>query len=205
MPGNMVSNPMVIASLGPTNHTVTVTDDLSGCITTDVSTVVGRVAVADAGPDWLLCSGGLVELGSSAIYPSQTYSWRPVLATYENGTDSTSRQPQFIALTNVTFFLTATDTVSGCIAMDTVSVTVTANPSLIDFPDTSICLGNPILIGAPALPGVSYVWSPAAGLSCTSCPQPVANPTSTTLYTVIATFPGGCNAVGDRFGECHGE
>jgi hypothetical protein len=30
----------------------------------------------------------------------------------------------------------------------------------------------------------SYNWSPATGLSCTNCPNPTANPATTTTYTV---------------------
>lgn len=35
--------------------------------------------------------------------------------------------------------------------------------------------------------GVTYSWSPAASLSCSTCPNPVASPTVTTTYTVSAT------------------
>jgi gliding motility-associated-like protein len=31
----------------------------------------------------------------------------------------------------------------------------------------------------------TYTWTPSDGLSCTNCPNPVASPTSTTLYTVV--------------------
>lgn len=39
---------------------------------------------------------------------------------------------------------------------------------------------------------VSYLWSPAAGLSSTTIANPVANPTTTTTYTVVATAANGC-------------
>src|SRR5690606_31018774 len=38
----------------------------------------------------------------------------------------------------------------------------------------------------------SYTWSPAAGLSCTNCANPTANPTTTTTYTVIGTNGSSC-------------
>ncbi len=41
---------------------------------------------------------------------------------------------------------------------------------------------------------VTYEWFPADGLSCTDCPNPEANPTATTLYTVVVTNAGGCSA-----------
>ncbi len=39
---------------------------------------------------------------------------------------------------------------------------------------------------------LTYVWSPAAGLSCVDCPNPVSRPDSTTTYTVIVTDADGC-------------
>ena len=39
--------------------------------------------------------------------------------------------------------------------------------------------------------GATFRWQPAAGLSCTDCPNPVASPRVTTTYTVTATLPNG--------------
>lgn len=41
-------------------------------------------------------------------------------------------------------------------------------------------------------PGSTYSWTPTAGLSCTTCPNPVASPTVTTTYKVEVT--NGCIA-----------
>jgi gliding motility-associated-like protein len=41
-------------------------------------------------------------------------------------------------------------------------------------------------------PGSNFLWTPSTGLSCTTCPNPVARPTVTTLYTVQVT--NGCVA-----------
>ena len=38
----------------------------------------------------------------------------------------------------------------------------------------------------------NYFWSPAAGLSCTNCENPVANPVGSTTYTVSYDDPFGC-------------
>ncbi len=38
----------------------------------------------------------------------------------------------------------------------------------------------------------TYLWSPSTGLSCTTCPNPVANPMSTTTYTVTFNDSNGC-------------
>jgi gliding motility-associated-like protein len=45
--------------------------------------------------------------------------------------------------------------------------------------------------------GVTYQWSPAGGLSCTDCPNPVASPPVSAIYTVTATDSYGCTATDD--------
>jgi gliding motility-associated-like protein/uncharacterized repeat protein (TIGR01451 family) len=41
---------------------------------------------------------------------------------------------------------------------------------------------------------VTYVWEPTEGLGCTHCPDPVASPLQSTLYTVTLTDSTGCVA-----------
>ena len=38
----------------------------------------------------------------------------------------------------------------------------------------------------------SYLWQPPAGLSCTTCPAPVAMPMQNTVYTLLALDGRGC-------------
>ncbi|MEX2379605.1 MAG: hypothetical protein WD530_02610, partial [Vicingaceae bacterium] len=42
-----------------------------------------------------------------------------------------------------------------------------------------------------AIPGATYSWSPSTGLSDPNIAQPIANPSSTTTYTMSVTLPGG--------------
>lgn len=53
--------------------------------------------------------------------------------------------------------------------------------------DTSIVLGDSIVVGANLGEANLYNWQPTAGLSCTNCPNPKASPTITTTYTVTKT------------------
>lgn len=63
---------------------------------------------------------------------------------------------------------------------------VTVNPGN----DATICNGQSVVLGgSPTGTGgtgpYTYSWSPATGLSCTNCANPVASPTSTTTFQVI--------------------
>lgn len=60
-------------------------------------------------------------------------------------------------------------------------------------PDATIC--PPATVQLLATGGQSYTWSPATGLSCTNCPNPIASPTTTTTYTVLIDDSLACGPV----------
>ena len=51
--------------------------------------------------------------------------------------------------------------------------------------DSTICFGDSTALNVPGCG--NCVWSPAAGLSCTNCANPIAFPSVTTTYTVISS------------------
>jgi PKD repeat protein len=65
----------------------------------------------------------------------------------------------------------------------------------------NICAGGSVTLGAtPSATGgtvnYTYNWSPAAGLSCTNCPNPICTATTTTTYTL--TVDDGANVDDDQ-------
>jgi gliding motility-associated-like protein len=71
-----------------------------------------------------------------------------------------------------------------------VNVTPATNPITITQ-NTSICRGETLQLNATG--GTTYRWSPATGLSDTNIPNPIAQPTQTTRYTVSIRVKEGCN------------
>jgi gliding motility-associated-like protein len=64
--------------------------------------------------------------------------------------------------------------------------------------DTTICEGTFLNIEGSGDPGLTYSWSPAAGLNNASIINPVANPAISTLYTLKAFAAGsGCDTLSD--------
>ncbi|MGB0885367.1 MAG: hypothetical protein ACPGR5_03000, partial [Chitinophagales bacterium] len=60
--------------------------------------------------------------------------------------------------------------------------------------DTGVCNGESVVLTATTNPAASSItWSPAAGLSSTNGSTVTASPSVTTTYTVLATFPDGCD------------
>lgn len=58
-------------------------------------------------------------------------------------------------------------------------------------PDKLICNGASKQLGVNPKPGLVYSWSPATGLSNPNISNPIANPASTTHYTLTVTHEGG--------------
>ncbi len=59
--------------------------------------------------------------------------------------------------------------------------------------DDTICSGTSTQLSA-VIPGPynTITWSPANGLSCTNCLNPIASPAATTTYSLIVTTADGC-------------
>ena len=171
--------------------------NVGGCFTMD-TLKVNLETVTAGGANWTVCENAIVKLGQSdPSNGSWTYSWTPSNASWQNGTGPTSAQPEVIVATTTTFNVTATNS-TGCSATANVLVTVTNNPTLSDATDIlNACPGSTATIGSPALPGVTYSWSPSTGLSNPNIAQPivtVGTSGSSVTYTVTATFPGTCAA-----------
>jgi hypothetical protein len=61
-------------------------------------------------------------------------------------------------------------------------------------PITLTCTTPSGTIGSAAVSGLTYAWSPSAGLSAANIAQPTANPAATTTYTVTVTNAYNCTA-----------
>jgi hypothetical protein len=66
--------------------------------------------------------------------------------------------------------------------------------------DVSICPGDSATLGAPAVPGYTYLWNSTPGLSSTTIAQPVASPTQTTSY-FLRMFPSSPNLMTNGYFE----
>jgi len=176
---NPIANPITT-----TTYFVTVTNNLGCTATDDVTVLANTLPFADAGLDVAICLGNNTQLGASG---GTIYSWSP--STGLSATDI----PNPIANPTVTttYIVTITDD-NGCSATDNVIVTINLLPTANAGSDAAICIGNSTQLSAGG--GITYLWSPSTGLSATDISNPMANPTSTTTYTVTVTNSQGCSA-----------
>jgi gliding motility-associated-like protein len=81
----------------------------------------------------------------------------------------------------------------GCKAVDSVFVKV-YGPNITVSADKLICYGDTVHLHATG--GAKYNWSPEAGLSNSSIPNPIATPHQTTRYEVVVSDNTDCTAYG---------
>jgi len=155
------------------------------CYTSDTATInVVYKPIANIIDRQDICSGNTVSLWATG---GGTYSWSP--ATGLNITDSS--RVTTAPIVNTTYTVAISNGV--CMVDTSVSVIVNSTPTL------NVCCDTTILNGQPATPiatgGYAYIWMPASGLNCSTCPNPIASPTVTTNYTVMALSDSGCTVI----------
>ncbi len=130
--------------------------------------------VADAGTDRQICAGAAIQLQASG---GLHYEWRPE----EGLSDPTIANPIASPQTTTDYTVRVTDE-KGCTDEDQVRVIVSDKLDVQTNGDQWICNGETMQLQATG--GDSYQWSPSKGLSADNIPNPLANPTTTTKYTV---------------------
>ena len=173
-----------ISGLGAGNYCVSVTDS-KGCQDSVCFVISGStlptIAIAP-NPD-TLCVGNSVGLTASG---GVTYTWLPAAGLSCTSCANPTANPN----TTTTYTVTGTDN-NGCKNKDSVIITVNPLPTIsVTAPHDTICIGGSDTLTAAG--AVTYSWLPATGLSCSSCSAPIANPTTTTTYTVTGTDAHGC-------------
>ena len=85
----------------------------------------------------------------------------------------------------------------GCVSNASQTVTIYESLPLDAGSDQFLCQGDVASLNADVgtATGATFSWSPSTGLTCDDCPNPDANPPSTTLYYVTATSVNGCISV----------
>ncbi len=192
-----VANPMATVA-STTTYVLTVVDS-RGCSDVDSMTItINPDLVADAGQDRAVCPGTATVLGTTSTGSggdgTYTYAWAP--STGLNATDIAN--PVASPATTSSYVLTVTDGL-GCMAVDTIVITVDPPLHVDAGPDREVCAGEPIDIGADQIASggsgtYSYQWSPAADLTSAYVAHPTARPQQTTNYVVRVSDAAGCVA-----------
>ena len=169
-----------------TNYTVTGTDG-NGCSNNDVVTVtVNALPTPNAGSDQTIC------LNTSTTITAISSGTGPFNFSWDNGLPN-GAGPHTVSpsLGTSDYIVTVTDP-NGCIASDTVSITVNPTPTVGANDDTTICIGGLATLNASG--AVSYSWKDlSTGVVISNGQNVVVQPTNTTCYEVTGTDAAGCS------------
>jgi gliding motility-associated-like protein len=178
---------ITVAPTTTTTYIATATYPCNITMSDQVTVFVGTASSSVTPATSNICQGGPgVQLTATAA-SATSYSWSPAAGL------SCVTCPNPIANPSATTIYTVTITTPSCSAIGTATVNVTPLPTVNAGPDVSICQGGSGATLAATSNGTTYSWSPAAGLSCTTCLTPVANPTVTTTYVLTSTN-GSCSS-----------
>ncbi len=150
---------------------------VNGCYDTVLHTIrINPSPVINASPDITLCRGSSAPLLVTGT--GTQFNWLPLqgLSCYNctNPIASPIATTPYLAQTTNSF---------GCVATDTVVVTIIQPLKLNVSPTDSICIGTATTLLASG--ATQYTWSPATALSSTSVSNPTASPSVTTRYRVV--------------------
>ncbi len=130
-----------------------------------------------------LCAGDTMVLSAAG---GVFYAWSP--ATGLNNPNIAN--PVLTATTSQKYIVEASDN-NGCIGRDTVEVIVRPSPVITATPGSvQVCPGDTVLLSASG--GISYKWSPSAGLNNPDVAGPILTATVSGKYIVTGTNSDGC-------------
>lgn len=173
-----------------TDYVLTATDSL-GCVGRDTVRVYVSSLTVSAGVDQTLCSprdsAYLRVVSASSL---KSIKWTPSSGVRCDTCLMTRARPQ-----KTTTYVVRAETEGGCVAFDTIVVRLGTNAAGVKKgPDQFICFANDSAMIGVLGKVASIVWTPDAGLRCTTCPSTWAKPEKTTTYSYVAVDSAGCVA-----------
>lgn len=169
------------------NYTLVVKDSYCGTLTKTVTVgFTDNLTVTVSPADTLVCAGAPVQLVATSA--ATTYSWSNA-AGLSNANIS---NPVATVNSNTTYTVTAT--LNTCVKTATVNIGIKPNPVVSAGPDKTIVEGASVQLDGSAANVTSILWSPAATLTNPNSLTPIAQPVTTTTYTMTVGNSDGCTS-----------
>ncbi|MFK7971327.1 MAG: gliding motility-associated C-terminal domain-containing protein [Bacteroidia bacterium] len=186
-PATGLSNPNIAQPLASptatTTYTVTVTDSL-GCVDTDEVIITVEVApfITITG-DEEICINDTANLQANGGINYQWITSDPSISSL------TATNVTAVPIDDMRYILVG-EGANGCIARDTLDMTVHPLPIVEAGQETTVCRNQPaILQGSGAQ---NYSWSPGEWLNDSLIANPVALPDSNKVFRLLGTDENGC-------------
>jgi gliding motility-associated-like protein len=177
-------SPLIWENMKKGVYKVVASKDGVVCDMNNTVTLTENLYTGSAGPDAVICYGESVQLNA---YGGISYLWSPLAGLSNNSIPDPVASP---SVTTVYDVIITND--KGCSGTEQVTVTVHQSPVANAGEDKIICQGESVQLNATG--GITYQWTPAAGLSATDIDNPITSPAGTTEYTVRVTNVFNCSA-----------
>ncbi len=182
------SNPISSASVS-TIYTVTIVNNSTGANCSKTMTTQLEVKPTPTA-NFIFT---LNPCGGGANFTDQSQSnitaWNWILAPNKT---STVQNPYYFYAAGGTYTISLTATnVYGCKSRKDILLKVEEPPPVSGTENVMICKGTQVQLNASG--GIAYQWFPNYGLNAYDIPNPLANPLSSTIYSVIITTTGSVN------------
>lgn len=139
-------------AVNTTVHLQVIPFNMTGCTDTLHTTVTFSPPVVTPSPDKNICRGNSTSIGAAPL-TDYTYSWSPNYYLSSTNNSSVTANPPDTTV----YYLTVTDTLTGCTAFDTVAVNVTPVDTAISLNGAgSFCAGGNVILQAGV--ASSYQW-----------------------------------------------
>lgn len=177
---------------GAGNYLLTVTHPNNGCTAEDEITVTENTPIADIESTDPACSG---TTGSITV-TNPNGGTEPYLYSFDNG-NSFGSEPTATDLSTGNYQVIVADA-NNCTYSETVFISAGQEPEIILEAQVNLLLGEvyqaDAQINFPPTELASVTWTPANGLSCTDCLNPIIVPGGGGTYLVTVTTIDGCTA-----------
>lgn len=185
--GGPLQSSNVITGLTQGTDTVTVFDQACQEVKKEINIGFDNNLSVVVSNDTSVCLGGTAQLNATG--PATNYSWTPA-AGLNNANIS---NPVATVTASATYKVTAE--LNGCVTTDSVSISISSGPSVDAGPDKTIVAGETVMLnGTSSVAPQTVLWQPAATLTGANTLTPMANPLTTTTYTMFVTDANGCSS-----------
>lgn len=173
------------------NTIITVEGDSAGCkskVQIDVK-IINSTINFSLRKDTAICRGESVELKTTGISGASEVSWSPI----DGLNCSTCVSP--VASPNKTTKYYVKVGSGSCSKVDSVTVSVKyANIASVQPAQITLCKKDTTQVHIQRQnPNSTITWTPAKGLSCSTCPDPILTADSSKTYSIIIHDDGGCD------------
>jgi len=155
----------------------------------------GAASVTIASPKDTICQGDTAVFIATVANASANPTFEWLVNGKNTGDDGPDYSSSHFSNGDILTCLITSDDVCGLAKSNSIPVSVDVPPKVEGGQLYTILRGQSVTL-TPVITAVAgtdtYSWSPPVALSDPAVPNPIADPTSNTLYTLKVSAPGGC-------------